>query len=63
MFIIRIASSFINSFTWYRKGSTWTSERSRASTYETREAAQEALDRARPYTKPKDWKRATIEEA
>lgn len=55
MFIVETVSE---SYTWYLKGTTWTSARETATRFDDAAAAKAGLDRARPYTKPKLWKKA-----
>ena len=47
-------------FNWYLKGTTWTTEINTASSFESREDAQKALDKAKKYMVPARRKLAQI---
>jgi hypothetical protein len=51
-----------NGTKWPLKGTVWAFDMSRATRHETREAAQEALVKAKPFMTAKIYKRAVIEE-
>jgi len=44
-------------FTWHMRGTTWTSDRDRATTYRTTDEALEAKNKASKFMKARDAKR------
>jgi len=49
-----------NGTTWHLRGTTWSSDPERASRFETKEAANAALLKIKPFTKPALFKKAWI---
>lgn len=49
-------------FTWYLRGTTWTSDPARAYTWPTELKAREGLLRAKPFTKPAVYRAAQFVE-
>jgi len=60
MFIVTVTN---NGIKWPLRGTIWAFDMSRAQVFETREAAQAALAKARPFMKAAIYKRAVIEAA
>lgn len=61
MYVVKLVN---NGLPFYLRSTVWTGELDRATRFETREAAQAGLDKARQFMRRKtDAKRATIEEA
>lgn len=60
MYVVRYVS---NEFNYFLRGTVWAGSLERAFRFETAEAAQAALDKARPFTKAKAWKQAVIVDA
>lgn len=60
MFIVETTSSGIP---YFLRGTTWTCEPTRASTFDDQAAARAALDKARKFTKPAIYKAAEIKTA
>jgi hypothetical protein len=51
-----------NGETWPLRGTTWAFSMERAQLFETAEAAQAALDRAKPFMKAAIYKKAQVRE-
>jgi hypothetical protein len=49
-------------FTWYLRGTTWTSDPARAYSFPTEAKAREGLERAKPFTQAKLYKAARFVE-
>ena len=60
MFIVTVTN---NGIKWPLRGTVWAFDMSRAQIFPTREAAQAALVKAKPFMKAAIYKRAVIEAA
>jgi len=60
MFIVTVIH---NGTKWPLRGTVWAMDMSRAQRFETRDAAQAALNKAKPFMKARLFKAAQIEEA
>ena len=57
MYILKLVNQ---GFTWYLKGTIWTSEQERAFTYDTTEHACSELEKAKPFMKKSLVKKVII---